>query len=119
MSEFTTTQDNLFAGDFPVATDAGVIVSGSGALVRGTVLGKVTASGKLAIVDATKSDGTETPYAVLAEGVDATSADKNAPIYLTGQFNPGALTVGSGTVASYATAMRKVSLFQKAVGERS
>lgn len=119
MSEFTKTEDNLFAGDFPIATEAGTIASGSGVLTRGTVLGKVTASGKLKIVDATKSDGTQTPYAVLAEGVDATSEDVNSPVYLTGQFNPGALTVGSGAVADYASAMRAQSLFQRSVAERS
>lgn len=119
MAELTHTPDNLFAGDFPTATTPGVIASGSGIVLRGTVLGKITASGKHKTVDATLSDGAEDPDAVLAEDVDATSADVNAALYLTGQFNPEALIVGSGTVASYATAMRKVSLFQKAVAARS
>lgn len=119
MAEFTHTQDNLFAGDFPTATAPGVIASGSGVVKRGTVLGKITASGKYTTVDATLSNGAEDPTAVLAEDVDATSADVNGALYLTGQFNPEALIVGSGTVASYATAMRNVSLFQKAVAERS
>lgn len=120
MSEFTHTEDNLFAGDFPVATDEVIIKSGQGVLPRGTVLGELTADGKEVILDPAASTGAEKPYAVLAETVDATSADKSAPAYLTGQFNLGALGI-SGDVFSVGTlkAMKDVSLFTRPVGERS
>lgn len=52
-----------------------VIASGSGVLKPGTVLGKVTASGKYAPYNPTLTDGTETAAAILWEGCDATSAD--------------------------------------------
>lgn len=58
------------------------------------------ASGKLAPVDKDAEDGSENPYAVLAEDVDATSADAVAPLYLSGHFNAAALSFADGTVAA-------------------
>lgn len=55
-----------------------VIVSGAGVLAAGTVLGKITASGKYALHDAALSDGREVADAVLYATVDATSADAPA-----------------------------------------
>lgn len=69
MSEFIHSEDKLFAGDFPLATEAVPISSGEGSLLRGTVLGVVTATGKLAVVDKLANDGSQTPYCVLAEDI--------------------------------------------------
>lgn len=69
MSEFIYTEDKLFAGDFPLATEAVAISAGEGALLRGTVLGVVTSTGKLAVVDKNANDGSQHPYCVLAEDV--------------------------------------------------
>lgn len=55
------------------------IVSGQN-LKAGAVLGKVTASGKYAAYDSTKSDGTQTAIAVLYADVDASSADADGVI---------------------------------------
>lgn len=109
------TPDNLFGGNVaPVVADKATIVSGAGVLTRGTVLGLVTASGKLTIVDSSKSDGTETPYAVLAEDVDATSADKTCAVYLTGEFNIDKLVFGgSDTAATHKVNARKIGIFFK------
>lgn len=52
-----------------------VIASGSGVLKPGTVLGKVTSSGKYAPHNPALSNGTETAVAILWEGCDATSKD--------------------------------------------
>lgn len=52
-----------------------VISSGSGVLKPGTVLGKVTASGKYAPHDPAGANGTETAAAILWEGCDATDED--------------------------------------------
>ena len=118
MSEVVYTPDNLFAGDFPISTESATIVSGSGVLPRGRILGFIDASGKLTNATAGATDGTELPYAVLAEAVDATSSDVEAPVYLSGEFNPDALSVGTGTVASWKHKMRNVSLFQCSVSDR-
>ncbi len=95
--DLAMTQDNtitqLFAGDFPRVVKPLVIASGSGLLAKGTVLGKVTASGKYSKYDNTKSDGTEVAKLILAEDADdATSADVNAIAFASGHFNSAALT---------------------------
>ena len=109
------TPDNLFGGNVaPVVANEELIVSGAGVLTRGTVLGLVTASGKLNIVDSTKSDGTQIPYAVLAEDIDATSADKKCGVYLTGEFNINKLVFGgTDTAATHKVNARKIGIFFK------
>lgn len=90
--------DNLIAGEFPRVTGL-VTVTGSGLLPRGTVLGRITASGHFAQVSATASDGSEIPFAILAEALDFTALDLDetqAAIYLTGEFNSLALSLGDG-----------------------
>ncbi len=109
--------DNLFAGWVqPVNSDSMVIASGQGVLVRGTVLGKLTASGNGAIVDSSLTDGSETVYAVLAEDVDATSEDVEAPVYLTGEFNENELVFGGSDDAdTHRTQSRNIGIFFKDV----
>ena len=52
-----------------------VIASGAGALLPGTVLGKLTASSKFAPSPETAADGSEAAVAILVGRVDATSSD--------------------------------------------
>lgn len=107
---------NLFSGHvMPQVSDGAVIASGQN-LARGAVLGKVTADGKLKLVDKAAVDGSEKVYAILAEDVDASLADKAAPIFLTGEFNENALTVAEGTtVADIKISARAVGIFIKPV----
>jgi len=109
----TFTPDNLFAGNvFPVVMDKGTITGAS--LTRGTVLGQVTTGGKLVAVDSTKSDGSQTVYAILAEDADASEADKVVPICLTGEFNEARLIFGgTDTAATHKSNARKVGIFFK------
>ncbi|WP_018261893.1 head decoration protein [Methylobacterium sp. WSM2598] len=60
--------------------DTAVIASGSGKLASGTVLAKLTASGKYVPAAASGSDGSQTAVAVLLFPVDATSADAKAVV---------------------------------------
>jgi hypothetical protein len=60
--------------------DTATIASGSGVLVSGTVLAKVTATGKYVPAAATGADGSQTAVACLITPVDATSADVKAVI---------------------------------------
>ena len=53
-------------------------------LEAGTVLGRITASGKYAAHDPAALDGTETAVAVLWARADATSADVSAVVLLRG-----------------------------------
>lgn len=109
--------DNLFAGWVqPVNSGSETIASGQGVLVRGTVLGKITASKKLGKVDSTLSDGSEVIYAILAEDVDATSADVVTPVYYTGEYNKNELVFGgSDTADTHATKAREIGIFFKDV----
>ncbi len=54
--------------------EEGVVESGSGKLPAGTVLGRVTATGRYKPFTAGASDGSQTASAILYETIDATSA---------------------------------------------
>ncbi len=56
------------------------IVTGAGDLVSGTVLGKITASGKYKPVTVAAADGSQNAAAILITPVDATSADQTAVV---------------------------------------
>ena len=102
----------FIAGTFPRVTAKRTVVSGAGALVAGSVLGKVTADGKLRLSLAAATDGSEDVYAVLAEDIDATSADKDATVYLSGEFRAAGLTLGTGhTAASTRDAARALGIY--------
>lgn len=64
--------------------EAITIVSGAGDLKVGTVLGKITASGKYTPSSTGAADGSQTAVAVLLDNVDATSADKVANVLIRG-----------------------------------
>lgn len=57
-----------------------IVISGAGKLVSGTVLGKITASGKYKPVTVAASDGSQNAAGILLNAVDATSADVSAVI---------------------------------------
>lgn len=67
------------AGSF-FSRETAIVLSGSGKLVSGTVLARVTASGKLVPAAASGSDGSQTAIGLLLQDVDATSADAAAII---------------------------------------
>ena len=106
--------DQLIAGIFPLVTDNVTIVSGAGVIKRGTVLGKITASGKYTTRLTASADGSQSAVAIAADTVDATSADQIVGVYLSGEFNSNAMTLGTGwTVATVTAALRSLSIFVK------
>jgi hypothetical protein len=72
----------LSEGEGSISREAVTIKSGAGALMAGTVLGKVTTGGKYEGYDDGKSNGAEVAVAVLMQSVDATSADVAATAVL-------------------------------------
>ena len=107
-----TKADNLLAGEFPRIVELATVSGGKYA--RGTILGKITASGKCTICTSAATDGSKDAYAILAEAVDTSEKDKQAVVYRTGEFNAAALTVGSGlTVDGLKDALRAKSIFIK------
>tara|TARA_R100000306_G_C4329262_1_gene119363 strand:- start:245 stop:613 length:369 start_codon:yes stop_codon:yes gene_type:complete len=65
-----------------VAFDSGTLASGQN-LVRGTVIGRVSASGELVESVQTASDGSQNPVGVLNHDADATSGAMNV-VYAKG-----------------------------------
>ena len=114
MSEIFT-PDKLFAGHvMPLVTEKGVVASGAGSVVRGTVMGRITASGKLVPVDSGSVDGSEVPYGIICDTVDATAADVPCALYMTGEFNEAALTFGGTDDAdTHRVALRGLGIFLK------
>lgn len=107
----TLVNSSLIAGEFPRTTLKVTIASGA-SLTEGAVLGKITSGGKFALSASASVDGSETPTAILAHDCDATSADQEAIVYLTGEFNPDALQLGTGhTAASIRDGLRDLSIF--------
>lgn len=108
--------DQLMIGGFPVVMDAVTLMAGK-AYKRGSVIAMVTAEKKGALVDSTKTDGSEIPYAVLAEDTDAANSDVVAPVYLSGEFNQDALIFGENDDASiHKAALRNINIYIKTVG---
>lgn len=102
----TFTPDNLIVGGFPIHAKPLTIKSGA-VLKRGTVLEVSSTAGKYQAVT-TDADATY----ILAEDCDATSADKVAPVYVTGTFNKSALILGDGaTLAGVVAALEGRSIF--------
>lgn len=65
----------LSEGEGEISRESITVASGAGVLLPGTVLGKVTASGKYVAYDNDAADGSQTAVAILCYGIDATSAD--------------------------------------------
>jgi hypothetical protein len=75
----------------------GVVASGSGKVLAGTVMGQITASKKFKPLDPAAVDGSQTGGGILYGDVDATSADKQAAfIVRDAEVNLGELVWGAG-----------------------
>ncbi len=70
-----------------VQTNTGILATGQN-LLKYSILGRVSATGKFVECDNTVNDGSEFPVAILIYEIDASAADKNCQIYIAGQFNP-------------------------------
>lgn len=110
----TYVPDNLIAGETQTVCDIVTIVSGA-SLKRGAVLGKITASGKYSLSAYAAIDGSQAPYAILADDCDATLADvTNMAVYIRGEFNENALNFGAWhTVATVKAPLRAVGIYTK------
>jgi hypothetical protein len=96
-TEGTFSPDKLIVGGRLRARK--VTIAAGAALVRGSVLGKITEGGKYVLSAAAAADGSQTPSAILVADAAAATADVEALIYETGDFNAKALTFGAGHTA--------------------
>jgi hypothetical protein len=91
-TEIDLVQKDLIADDSygPVRKQQ-TIVAGAD-LVAGTVVGRVTASRKLAAYAAANVDGSENPIGILLEDADAAAADVEAVVGMPGVYNKRNIT---------------------------
>ena len=94
----TTPYDNLIAGPSDVVKEPITVESGQGVLSAGSVLG-VNASDKHILCDKDAEDGSQVADCVLAEDIDATSADVVTAGIVHGEVNETVLSFASGTDA--------------------
>ena len=109
----TYVPDQLIAGQHDIVTANGTFLTGA-IVQRGAVLGMITASSKYVLALAAATDGSQTPVAIAADYIDPTLGDVNGALYLAGEFNGAALTLGTGiTLAAATAALRPLSIYIK------
>ncbi|MBI5646686.1 MAG: head decoration protein [Ignavibacteriae bacterium] len=91
LTESTLAGSNLLGGDHPTVTLPITLVSGQN-LTAGTVLGRITATGKFTAYDNTAVDGSGTAVCILGEDCDASGGDEKTFAYWHGEFLESALT---------------------------
>lgn len=106
------TPDGLIARNATLLiSEPATLLSGQN-LVRGALLGVVTASGKYVLSLSAASDGSQTPVAVLANDCNASAADAPALIYTRGDFQAQSLVLGaSHTLASVKAGLADRGIF--------
>lgn len=93
VSAETYLPDQLIAGNEHLVTENDTLAQNATVQARGTLLGKVTATGKLIPCVKTAADGSQTPYGILVDTTDATGGDVNCGVYLKGEFNVNKMTI--------------------------
>lgn len=83
--------DNLIIVAPKLPAIAGTLITGQN-LVRGAVVGRIAASGKLIECDNAAVDGSEVPVGIMVHDIDATLADKTCQAYADGSFRKSEMT---------------------------
>jgi len=91
--------DRLVAGNHALLKSESITLLSGQNLVRGTVLGKITASGKYIQSLSAAADGSQTPDLILAEDTNASGGDVTTIAYSRGDFDENALTIGTAHTA--------------------
>ncbi len=105
--------DNLIGGNTQLVSETGILAAGQ-ALLRGALLGRITASRKVTLSTAAATDGSQTPYGILYDDYDATAGDVACGYHVKGEFNERAITLGAGhTLATVKDALRAAGIYLK------
>lgn len=102
-ASFSTTThvpDRLVAQNAHLLIDEPIVLISGQNLLRGALLGKITASGKYTLSLSASGDGSQTPVAILAEDTNAAAGDKNTVAYFRGDFDASAVIFGTGHTAA-------------------
>lgn len=70
----------MIEGPGSISREDAVVASGAGIIAPGSVLGRITASGKYVLSPETGTDGSQVAVAIALYGCDATSADQEISI---------------------------------------
>jgi Bacteriophage lambda head decoration protein D len=104
-SEFA---DQLLAHDSDSIRSIKVTLFAGQNLVRGTVVGAITATGKYIQSLFAAVDGSQNPTGIVVQDCNATSADQQCLIYTNGSFNSHKVILGTGwTVATIYEPLRR------------
>jgi len=92
-------------GEHPIFQE--YIIAGGQSLAAGSVLGLISASGKLVLSALAAGDGSQTPMAILPQPINTYASDGATPqdmwfsVLVHGRVNPTALVFGTGqTIAN-------------------
>ena len=96
----TFTPDRLIAQNAHLLIHEPIVLLSGQNCLRGTLLGKITATGKCVKSLSASSDGSQTPVAILAEDTDASLADKATVAYFRGDFDASAVIFGTAHTAA-------------------
>lgn len=108
--------DTLIEGDCDCMATKKVTMKAGAAYQRGALIGRITATNKWVLSTAAAADGSEVPRAILADNVDATAADTEGMVYLSGSFNPDVMIFGAGhTAQSVEDGLRNLSIYLRRV----
>lgn len=110
VTEYTLDQTELIAGDHYSQSPI-TVVSGTAAMVKGQLVGMVTASWKYTDYDPAAADGSEIPRAILNEDVDASAADVSTNALFAGVYNADQITWPTVTDAQKNAAIQKMREF--------
>lgn len=111
-STVSTSVSSLIATDSDLLYHEPVTLISGQNLVRGAVLGKITASGKYTLSLSGASDGSQVPAGILVDDANASAGDKTVLIYTRGNFIASGLTIGaSHTAASVNAVLKDMGIF--------
>ncbi|MDX8384667.1 MAG: head decoration protein [Ghiorsea sp.] len=109
--------DALLASDDAI-TDTGIAAI-SQTLLRGQLLGMITATSELVAIAPAAADGSQNPYGILADNIDTTAAGSAGgvaaasacAVYVAGAFKASALT--GYVAATHKGALRNLNIYIK------
>lgn len=102
------TEAELFTGDAPVMTTSETLADQGAVLPAYSVVGRITASGKITLSDTAASDGSQNAIGITCNEAPDVNGDQSIAIYRGGMFNPDRLNWH----ASYNTTAKKRLAFE-------
>jgi hypothetical protein len=116
--------DDLICGRERLITETAILAQQSSVLPRGTLLGRISATGRLTVCKASAADGSQLPHSILVMAADATSGSATVSVYLKGEFNVDRVTIDaswgatpSAQLAALLAPCRAARLYLTALGD--